>query len=114
MWVEFFLFFFVFVFSNCVGQKALTSRAFYTGTDLPGIWHRAWYCTGTDWVSFQLTSVYLLVITLSWLFALALHLQIALVLSKGLTQAFWIPYQISTTRLIVYLSPDTYILCLYL
>jgi len=30
------------------------------------------------------------------------------VLSKGLTQAFWIPYQISSTSLIAYLSPDTY------
>lgn len=63
---------------------------------------------------FQLTSIYLPVIKSSWLFTLALHLQMAPVLSKGLMQAFWIPYRISSTSLIVSLSPDTSIPCLYL
>lgn len=61
-----------------------------------------------------MTSIYLPVITSSWLFALAWHLQMAPVLSRGLTQAFWIPYRISSTSLIVSLSPDTSIPCLYL
>lgn len=103
--------FFNYIF-NCAVPRALTSQAFYTGADLAGIWHRASLCTGTDWVYFQLTSIYLPVITLSWLFALASRLQIALVLSKGLTQAFWIPYQISSTTLVVNLSPDPYRHCL--
>lgn len=108
------LVFLIMIVIHCAGHKALTSKTFLHWTDLPGWWHRASCWAGTDWVYFQLTSIYLPVITSSWLFALALHLPIAPVLSKGLTQAFWIPYRISSTSLIVSLSPDTSIPCLYL
>lgn len=86
--ILFFVWIFFLIIIHCAGHKALTSKAFFsTGTDLPGLWHRASCWAGTDWVHFQLTSIYLPVITSSWLFALALHLQIAPVLSKGLTDA---------------------------
>lgn len=105
---------FVYFAKKLLVKKAWTSGAFCLGTDLPGQWHGASRRTGSDWVYFQLTSIYLPVITSGWLFALALHLQIARVLSRGLTQAFWIPYQISSSNLIVHLGTDTYMLCLYL
>lgn len=86
VWNSFFFFFLIIL--HCADHKALTSKPFFsTGTDLPGLWHRASCWAGTDWVHFQLTSIYLPVIASSWLFALALHLQIAPVLSKGLTDA---------------------------
>lgn len=94
--------------------KLEVAKLFSPGPALPGPWHRASCWAGTDWVPFQLTSIYLPVITSSWLFALALHLQIAPVLSRGLTQACWIPDRISSTSLIMSLSPDTSIPCLYL